>query len=94
MSSNRYLPIFSFFAGLAVGAAIALLYAPTSGEELRGQIRQEVDQRLTRASAEMDKSLKSIQSALEQTRMEMNNYFQQAQAKVGATKSTQPKASE
>lgn len=31
--------LLSFLAGAAVGAGFALLYAPKSGEELRGQIR-------------------------------------------------------
>jgi hypothetical protein len=35
--------LFAFISGLTLGALTALLLAPTSGEELRGQIRVKAD---------------------------------------------------
>jgi gas vesicle protein len=85
MSSNRLLPFVSFIAGLAVGALVALLYAPLSGEELRSQIRTEVDQRSTRVMAELDKTLKSLQQSIEQVRGEMKFIPQKSQAETSET---------
>ncbi|MCK5642503.1 MAG: YtxH domain-containing protein, partial [Gammaproteobacteria bacterium] len=39
MGRNAGTSIVSFLVGATFGAVIALLYAPSSGEELRGQIR-------------------------------------------------------
>jgi len=37
---ERGSPVGPFLWGLAIGAAVALLFAPMSGEELRGELRQ------------------------------------------------------
>ncbi len=88
MSSNKGFPIMSFLAGAAVGALVALLYAPSSGEELRAQIRDEADTRWKMVTAEFDKAVASMQQAVEETRKEMLTYVEQA------LESEQPEAPE
>ena len=67
----------SFLSGAVFGAIIALLYAPTSGEELRGNIREEVDARWQQASEEWDKTMESIQASIEEMSEEFKAYFEQ-----------------
>lgn len=40
--------LLSFIAGAAVGAGVALLYAPKAGKELRGNIREMTDDAIDR----------------------------------------------
>jgi len=82
MSSRSVTPIFSFLAGAAIGALIALLYAPSSGEELRTQIREEAEETWERAATEWDKAIKSLQASLDETRQEVDNLVAQAKASL------------
>jgi gas vesicle protein len=43
-SSDNTSKLIWFFAGAAIGASIALLYAPTTGEELRRRIGEKTDE--------------------------------------------------
>ena len=43
-----------FALGLTVGAGVALLFAPESGEELRADIRAKADEELPRLRAGLD----------------------------------------
>jgi gas vesicle protein len=45
-----------FTAGVAVGAGVALMFAPESGEELRADIRAKADEELPRLRAGLDKT--------------------------------------
>jgi gas vesicle protein len=45
-----------FALGLTVGASVALLFAPESGEELRADIRAKADEELPRLRAGLDKT--------------------------------------
>ena len=56
------------------------IYAPVSGEELRGQIREEADVRVSQVSEEWDKALNSMQKALDDTSKEIRGYIEQAKA--------------
>ncbi|MCK4725287.1 MAG: YtxH domain-containing protein [Anaerolineales bacterium] len=69
--SQKSFPFLSFLVGAAVGAVVALLYAPASGQELRSQIREEADVRWKMATDEFDKAVNSMQQALDDTRKEM-----------------------
>jgi len=79
--SNKSFPLLSFLAGAAVGAVVALLYAPASGEELRAQIREEADVRWKMATDEFDKAVNSMQQALDESRKEMLAYIETVIAK-------------
>jgi gas vesicle protein len=74
--SQKGFPLLSFLAGAAVGAVVALLYAPASGQELRAQIREEADVRWKMATDEFDKAVNSMQEALDETRKEMLGYVE------------------
>ena len=60
-----------FLAGSAIGAAIALLYAPKSGKELRADIRQKKDEIIDDAS-----------EYWEVTRSKANDYMNEAKVKA------------
>ncbi|MBP1703049.1 MAG: YtxH-like protein [Chloroflexi bacterium] len=81
MSDNKILPvsIVSFLAGAFVGAVVALLYAPKSGEELRAQIRSEADATVKRASVEWNKAVQEIQEQIEEGQTQIKNYMTQLQ---------------
>ena len=68
---------FSFIAGAVFGAVIALLYAPTSGEELRAQIRDEADARLQQVSEEWAKALENVQQSIDEMSTEVKTYLDQ-----------------
>jgi len=68
---------FSFIAGAVFGAVVALLYAPTSGEELRAQIRDEADMRLQQASEEWAKALENVQQSIDEMSAEVKTYLDQ-----------------
>lgn len=74
--SQKGFPLLSFLAGAAVGAVVALLYAPASGQELRAQIREEADVRWKMATDEFDKAVNSMQQALDESRKEMLAYIE------------------
>ena len=71
--------ILSFLMGAVVGAVVALLYAPTSGEELRGQIRSEADARVEQLSEEWEKAMAEMQASIEKTRSDVMAYLEQMQ---------------
>ena len=81
MSDNKILPvsIVSFLAGAFVGAIVALLYAPKSGEELRAQIRSEADATVKRASAEWNKAVQQIQQQIDEGQAQIQSYMAQLQ---------------
>jgi gas vesicle protein len=60
-----------FVFGAAIGALAALLFAPKSGTELRGDIQQ-------RANADLQK----LQQTYEQSMAEMNKKMEQIQAQL------------
>jgi gas vesicle protein len=45
-----------FTIGVAVGAGVALMFAPESGEKLRADIRAKADEELPRLRAGLDKT--------------------------------------
>lgn len=85
---KKGLPFLTFILGSLVGSVVALLYAPTSGEELRTQIRTEADTRWKQASDEWDKALKNMQQSLDETTEEIRAYLEQLSTK------TQPELAE
>ena len=74
--------IFSFLAGALVGAAVALLYAPMSGEDLRAEIKAEAEIELKKAEAEWHKRLKEINEKVDATRHEIASYVEGEQEPV------------
>lgn len=72
--------VVSFLLGVIVGAVVALLYAPSSGEELRSQIKSEAEVRLEKLTTELEKSLAEVKESVEKTRTEFMSYIEQLQA--------------
>ena len=51
----------SLLLGALLGALIALLFAPSSGQELRSNIKPQADAGATRAKEEWNKNMRGIQ---------------------------------
>lgn len=74
---NKGTSFLSFIAGAVFGAVVALLYAPTSGEELRQQIRDEADVKLQNVSEEWAKALEKVQESIDEMSGEVKGYLDQ-----------------
>lgn len=74
--------VFSFLAGVLVGVAVGLLYAPMSGDELRAEIRSEAETQSKKAEAEINRRMKEFNESLEATRRELMAYVEGAQQKA------------
>jgi gas vesicle protein len=74
----------SFLAGTLFGALAALLLAPSSGQELRGRIREEAERDWSRATAEWEKAKVEMQIAMDQMRAEAEAYQLKALEEVKA----------
>jgi len=71
---------FSFLSGVLVGAVVALLFAPMTGEDLRRQIQEEADAELKKVDAEWQKVLTQINKTVEDTQAELKAYIEKAQS--------------
>ncbi len=58
--------LLSFLAGAAVGAGVALLVAPKSGEELRGKIRDLADDAIDKIKEYTSEAQDKIKSTIEE----------------------------
>jgi gas vesicle protein len=54
--------------GGIIGAAIALLYAPKSGRELRADLREKTNKLLTDAEAAMERAKTKVSTAVHETK--------------------------
>lgn len=70
-----------FVAGTAVGALLALLFAPSSGEELRGQISRESEARYRRAEDEMHRRMAEMHDKMDELTSQVKEAAQQARKK-------------
>lgn len=71
--------LFSFLAGILVGVAVGLLYAPMSGEELRAELKAEAETELRKAEAEWNRRLQEVNETIEATRSEIMTYLEKEQ---------------
>ena len=69
-----------FFMGILVGVGIGLLFAPSSGEELRAQIQQEPEIELKKLEVEWRRRLQQVQKSIEETRNEVKAMAQKDDA--------------
>ena len=74
--------ILSFFIGAIFGAAVALLYAPQSGEELRGRIREEAQVERQRLQAQYEKSVQEMHDRIEKVQQDVQALLEQAEEKA------------
>ena len=55
----------SFLLGAVVGAAMALLFAPSSGEELRANIKTQADTQYARLQDEYQKGMQEMHTRMD-----------------------------
>ncbi|MGD2048410.1 MAG: YtxH domain-containing protein [Chloroflexota bacterium] len=77
--------IVSFILGAIVGAAVALLYAPQSGEELRANLREEAQVERQRLQAQYEKGMQDLQEAINRVQVDLQSLLQQAEEQVEET---------
>ena len=68
--------IFYFLLGSSVGAVIALLFAPQSGEELRASIQSTADKSWQAIQAEWQVGMEKIQANLDQIHSDLKQVQQ------------------
>ncbi len=61
----------SFLLGAVVGAAVALLMAPSSGEELRANIKTQADTQYARLQDEYQKGMQEMQTRMDKISSDM-----------------------
>ncbi len=81
----------SFLAGAVIGAAVALLFAPSSGMELRNKLQTEAETELKKAEAEWQKAMTELHEKFDQTSQELKTFVEQSRA-GGAETGTEPAA--
>ena len=57
--------IIGFIWGAMIGAAVALLYAPSTGEELRANIKTQADTQYAKMQEEWQKGISELQSRMD-----------------------------
>ena len=57
--------IIGFIWGTIVGAAVALLYAPSTGEELRNNIKTQADAQYAKLQEEWQKGMNELQGRMD-----------------------------
>jgi gas vesicle protein len=70
--------LIGFLTGTVFGAAIALLYAPMSGEELRGELRREADARYQQAQQQLQKGLTEVNNRIDKLSAELKTLIEEA----------------
>lgn len=70
--------VLSFFMGAVVGAAVALLYAPSSGEELRTNIKTQADTQYARLQEEWQKGMSELHTRMDKISVDLQSIADQA----------------
>lgn len=70
--------VIAFIAGTLAGAAIALLFAPESGEELRTHISERAAAEQERAMAEYHRRMEEMQERISKVQSDMQAMVQRA----------------
>ena len=69
--------------GAAVGATVALLFAPKSGAELRADLQATAEKDLSRLQADWQATMAKTNARLDQMQADLKQALQQAQEKEG-----------
>ena len=80
-----------FVSGALVGAVVALLFAPSSGTELRTKLQTEAETELKKAEAEWQKAMTELHEKFDQTSKELKTFVGQSRAE-GTETGTEPAA--
>jgi gas vesicle protein len=73
----------SFLFGVVTGAVVALLYAPSSGEELRGQIQTTAQADMQRMREEWNRNLAQMQAQINKLNADATAYMEQMRGSEG-----------
>lgn len=80
--------VIPFLWGLAVGAAVALLFAPTSGEELRGNLKSRARRLKDLAVEKAEEFEEEVGETYERARAKVEEEIDSARRYVGDTRET------
>ena len=72
-----------FVLGAAVGAVVALMFAPASGEELRAQLQAAAKRDLERLQSEWEKGLQKTNEKVNKLQADMRQALRQVQSETG-----------
>jgi len=75
--------VFYLLLGVAMGAIIALLFAPESGQELRSDIRATADKDLQKLQSEWQTALAKTHERLDQIQVDLNQALHRTQSEGG-----------
>jgi gas vesicle protein len=78
--------VFTFLTGAAIGAGLALLFAPQSGEETRKKIKDMGDKLANEAKENYEKISKETQKAIETVKTTTDKAVEQVKAFVEGAK--------
>lgn len=73
----------SFLFGVITGAVVALLYAPSSGGELRGQIQTTAQADMQRMREEWNRNLAQMQAQINKLNADATAYMEQMRGSEG-----------
>lgn len=70
---NEMKYVMSFLIGAVLGAAVALLYAPSTGEELRANIKTQADTQYARLQDEYQKGMQEMHNRVDKLSSELQD---------------------
>jgi gas vesicle protein len=73
MAENTLKFVLSFLLGAVVGAAVALLFAPSSGEELRANIKTQADTQYAKLQSEYQNGIQQLQARIDKLSSEVQS---------------------
>jgi gas vesicle protein len=65
MAENTMKYVLSFLLGAVAGATVALLFAPTSGNELRSNIKTQADTQSAKLQSEYQKDMQDLNARMD-----------------------------
>jgi gas vesicle protein len=65
MAENTMKYVLSFLLGAVAGAAVALLFAPSSGDELRSNIKTQADTQYAKLQSEYQKGMQDLNARMD-----------------------------
>jgi gas vesicle protein len=65
MAKNSMKYVLSFLLGAVAGAAVALLFAPSSGDELRSNIKTQADTQYAKLQSEYQKGMQDLNARMD-----------------------------
>jgi gas vesicle protein len=73
MEENTMKFVLSFLLGAVAGAAVALLFAPSSGEELRANIKTQADTQYAKLQSEYQNGMQELHARMDKLSSELQS---------------------